>query len=168
MSTISLLPPERSHMVRGPLLAHEVVAAGPWPALGGPLSEEQAASISAAAAARAGHFRLLVIPTHLPAEGPGSWTPSTPAFNSRRTEAIRYCIRLHTIVFRLRYGAVFDLQRSHQPSSTRRAAATRPLVPPPCRQPLSGRKSMKKIHPAVEQAVDTLALPALTRRRLVS
>jgi len=27
---------------------------------------------------------------------------------------------------------------------------------------------MKKLHPAVEQAVDTLALPALTRRRLVS
>ena len=27
---------------------------------------------------------------------------------------------------------------------------------------------MTKIHPAVEQAVDTLGLPAITRRRLVS
>ena len=27
---------------------------------------------------------------------------------------------------------------------------------------------MKKLHPAVEQAVDTLGLPAVTRRRLVS
>src|SRR5262245_2587694 len=116
MSTISLLPPERSHMVRLPLLAHDVVAAGPWPALGGPLSSEQAASISAAAATRAGHLRLFVIPTLLPAED-RVVDADTPADNSRRADTIRYCIRLHTIVFRLRHAPVFDLQRPCPPRS---------------------------------------------------
>src|SRR5215211_7197281 len=35
MSTICLLPPERSHMVSSPLLAQPVVAAGGWAAVDG-------------------------------------------------------------------------------------------------------------------------------------
>jgi hypothetical protein len=59
-----LLPPERSHMVSSPLLAQLVVAAGAC-AAGGDASSFpwlHAASISAAAAIRAGHLRRLLIP----------------------------------------------------------------------------------------------------------
>src|SRR5688572_15818412 len=73
MSTICLLPPERSHMVRSPLLAHVVVAAGATPAEGGASSwlQAAAASISAAATARAGHLGRVLIATLLCVEWTG-------------------------------------------------------------------------------------------------
>src|SRR6266511_3613344 len=64
MSTICLLPLERSHIVSSPLLAQAVVAAGTWAAVDGASSVPwlQAASSSVAAASRTGHLRRLLIP----------------------------------------------------------------------------------------------------------
>src|SRR5687767_6700966 len=75
MSTICLLPPERSHIVRSPLLAHVVVAAGTLLAGGGVSSwlQAAAASISAATTAMAGHLGRVLIATLLCVE----WTRGT-------------------------------------------------------------------------------------------
>src|SRR4030095_15560985 len=63
MSTICLLPPERSHMASSPLLAQLVVAAGAWGGVDGSSDPWlQVASSSAAAATRTGHLRRLLIP----------------------------------------------------------------------------------------------------------
>src|SRR5215211_6785820 len=63
MSTICLLPPERSHMASSPELAQLVVAAGAWAAVDGSSDPWlQAASSSAAAASRTGHLSRLLIP----------------------------------------------------------------------------------------------------------
>jgi hypothetical protein len=63
MSTICLLPPERSHMVSPPVLAQLVVAAGAWAVVDGvSLFWLQAASSMIAAATRTGHLRRLLIP----------------------------------------------------------------------------------------------------------
>src|SRR5688572_27229529 len=66
MSTICLLPPERSHMVSSPLLAHDVVAGTTGSLLGPPLSELQAVTIiMVVTAARAGHQGRVLISTLL-------------------------------------------------------------------------------------------------------
>jgi hypothetical protein len=85
MSTICLLPPERSHMVSSPLLAQLVVAAGAWAVVDGVSpSWLQAATIRVATPTRTSHRRLLI---------PRSSMSSSPGLTGRsgayRTTRIR-------------------------------------------------------------------------------
>src|SRR5262245_19531518 len=105
MSTISLLPPDRSHIVRPPLLAHEVVAGEPCPAEGGWVAPWlQAATDRSVTARKTDHLRRVLIPSSSLSSGPGlpadgAGMPRAVTGHGHRTNR---CIRLHTIVSRLK------------------------------------------------------------------
>src|SRR6186997_142609 len=70
MSTMSLLPPDRSHMESSPELAHEVVAALVELGGGAAAGWLQAAASRVAATARTGHLRRVLIPYSFEFESP--------------------------------------------------------------------------------------------------
>src|SRR6266511_4191469 len=108
MSTICLLPPERSHIVSSPLLAQAVVAAGTWAAVDGASSVPwlQAASIIVAAATSTGHLRRLLIPRSSMSNSPGltGRCGRLPMDSGSRSRCVDEYDGMHSFSCRARWG----------------------------------------------------------------